>query len=114
MIWLLLTTLVPLYALYVLYAAVMNFKRALDAGKLSKYGLVLGYPPYIVGMVLDVYCNTVPISLILLEVPKFGEFTISARMTRLSQVGGWRGDIARWFCEDLLDCLDPSGKHCKE
>jgi hypothetical protein len=99
-----------MYALWVLYAAVMNFKRAHDEKKLSKTGLVLGYPIFIVGIILDVYCNLIPLSLIMLEIPK--EWTVSARVTRLSMTGGWRGDAARWFCDDLLDDLDPSGKHC--
>lgn len=103
----------PLYLLYGLYAAVMNFKRAKDAGKLSKAGLILGYPYFILGMALDIYCNTVPVSILLLEPPKFGEFTVTARITRLKQAGGWRGDVARWFCEELLDGLDPDWKHCE-
>ena len=110
-LWILLALFAPMYALWVLYAAVMNFKRAKDAGTLSKTGLVLGYPIFIVGMLLDIYCNLIPLTLILLEIPF--ELTVSARVTRLSNKGGWRGDVARWFCDDLLDDLDPSGKHCK-
>lgn len=103
----------PLYLLWALYAAVMNFKRAHDAGTLSKTGLILGYPWFIFGMVVDIYCNTIPLSILLLEFPKWREFTVTARLTRLSTQGGWRGDVARWACDDLLDDLDPSGKHCK-
>lgn len=110
---LLLLVIAPLYLLYGLYAAVMNFKRAKDAGKLSRVGLVLGYPYFILGMALDIYCNTIPLSILLLEPPKFGEFTVTARMTRLQQTGGWRGDVARWFCEELMDGLDPDWKHCE-
>lgn len=108
-LYIFLALIAPMYALWVLYAAVMNFKRAKDAGTLSKIGLVLGYPIFIVGMLLDIYCNLIP--MLILGFPK--ELTVSARMTRLSQTGGWRGDVARWFCDDLLDDLDPSGKHCK-
>lgn len=111
MITIALAPIAPMYALWVLYAAVMNFKRAKDAGTLSKTGLALGYPIFAVGMVLDIYCNLVPLTLILLELPR--ELTVSARVTRHSTTGGWRGDAARWFCDDLLDDLDPSGKHCK-
>lgn len=110
-IYIILALIVPMYALWVLYAAVMNFKRAKDAGTLSKIGLVLGYPPYIVGIFLDIYCNLIPLTILLMEIPL--ELTVSARVTRLSNKGGWRGDAARWFCDDLLDDLDPSGKHCK-
>ena len=123
--WVLLLTIAPLYLLYGLYAAVMNFKRAKDAGKLSKAGLALGYPYFAIGMLLDVYCNTIPLSIILWEYPQWFvmdgwkmtigrmELTVSQRVTRHSQFGGWRGDVARWFCEDLLNSLDPSGLHCK-
>lgn len=105
----------PMDMLYVLYAAVMNFKRAKDDGILSKAAYILGMPYYILGMLLDIYCNTIPVTILFFEFPKLveQEFTVTARMTRLSQIGGRRGDIARWFCEDLLNCLDPSGKHCK-
>jgi len=110
-VWIILATIAPMYALWILYAAVMNFKRAKDAGALSKTGLILGYPVFIVGMVLDIYCNLIPLTILLIELP--WELTVSARVTRLSNKGGWRGDAARWFCDDLLDDLDPSGKHCK-
>lgn len=111
----LLLFILPMYALYILYAAVMNFKRARDLGVLSKTGLVLGYLPYIVGSALDVYCNLIPVSVILLEFPKLlgGELTVTARMTRLRKTGGRRGDTARWFCGELLNALDPSGDHCQ-
>jgi len=110
-LWIILALIGPMYALWVLYAAVMNFKRAKDAGTLSKTGLILGYPVFIVGMLLDIYCNLIPLTIMLLEIPK--ELTVSSRVTRLSTKGGWRGDAARWFCDDLLDDLDQSGKHCK-
>lgn len=105
---------IPLYLLYGIFAAVMNFKRARDLGTLSKTALVLGYPWYVVGSLLDVYCNLFVLSFWLLEAPKLwtGELTVTARVTRLKRVGGWRGDFARWFCDDLLDDLDPSGNHC--
>lgn len=114
MIWLYFAILFisPVYLLYGLYAAVMNFKRAKDKGTLSKSGLILGYPYFIVGMLLDIYCNLIPFTILLMELPK--ELTVTSRVTRLSLVGGWRGDIARWFCDDLLDDLDPSGKHCNQ
>lgn len=105
---------VPIYVLYGLYAAVMNFKRAKDNGMLSKTALMIGYPWFIVGLLLDVYCNIFVMTLWLLELPKLniGELTVTARLTRLSKEGGNRGDFSRWFCDELLDSLDPDGKHC--
>lgn len=101
-----------LYLLWFFYLAVMNLKRAKDAGTISKPALYLGYPLLIIGLVIDLLCNIFVMTIILLELPK--ETLVTARVSRHRKLGGWRGDISRWFCENLLNTFDPSGIHCKD
>lgn len=97
------------YALYVFYCAAMNIKRVRDMGKLSKVGVVLGYPTLAIGLALDFLCNTFVMTVLFLELPS--EWTVTARLKRHNQSGdGWRTDLARWF-EPVLDPIDPSGDH---
>lgn len=96
------------YALFVFYAAVMNIKRVRDAGKLTTLGKVLGYPTLAIGLVLDLLVNTFVMSVVLLELPR--EFTVTSRLQRHHQQGGWRLAVVKFF-EPVLDPLDPSGDH---
>lgn len=102
-----------LYALWFFYLAVMNLKRAQDAGTLSKPALVLGMPLLIVGLVIDLIVNVCVASVALLEMPR--ELTVTDRLSRLIRTrrDTWRGKSACWFCEKFLDAFDPSGRHCK-
>ena len=97
------------YMLYVFYSAVMNIKRVRDAGKLSWFGKVLGYPTLVIGLVLDLLCNVFVMSVVLLEVPQ--ELTVTSRLKRHNREStGWRLSVVRFF-EPVLDPLDPSGSH---
>lgn len=103
---------VSLYALWVFYLAVMNLKRAHDAGTLSKLTLALGMPLLFVGLLIDLVVNVLVATVVMLELPR--ELTVSERMSRLvKRDTGWRGKGACWFCAKFLDLFDPSGKHCK-
>lgn len=104
------TVLSSTYALWVFYLAVMCLKRAKDAGTISRLALYLAYPVLAIGLLIDLFVNIFVFSLILLELPE--ELTVTARLKRHGQRGGWRGDFSRWFCESLLDTFDPSGDHC--
>jgi hypothetical protein len=97
------------YALYVLYAAVMNIKRVRDAGKLTIIGKVLGYPTLVVGLFLDLLVNVFVMSFVLLELPR--ELTVTSRLKRHHKESkGWRLAVVKFF-EPVLDPLDPSGDH---
>jgi len=63
---------------------------------------------FIIGYILDIAVNWFVMSVMLLELPK--EFTVTKRLKRHKQKGGWRGKVAEWF-EPLLDPFDPSGNH---
>lgn len=97
------------YLLWILYLAVMNLKRAKDAGLLSKTAIALGTPVLIVGYLLDFALNVFVMTLVMLELPR--ETTVSERLKRHNQTStGWRLAVVRWF-EPLLDPYDPSGDH---
>lgn len=106
---LILTALGLTYALYVFYAAVMNVKRVRDAGKLTTFHKVLGYPTLFIGLVLDFLVNVLVMSVVLLEMPR--EWTVTARLKRHHREStDWRLAVVKFF-EPVLDPLDPSGDH---
>ncbi len=101
-----------LYALWLFYLAVMCLKGARDAGRLTKWAKLFGYPILIVGYLLDIIANVVILTVLLLELPH--EFVVTERLSRhIKFSGGFRYAIAKWFCTNLLDPYDPSGCHCK-
>lgn len=98
-----------IYALWVFYLAVMNLKRARNAGLLTKTANALGLPVLFAGYALDLLVNALPMTVLLLELPQ--ELTVTARLKRHIKTGtGWRFWLARWFIP-LLDPFDPSGRH---
>lgn len=96
------------YGLYVFYSAVMNIKRVRDMGKLTKLGMVFGYPTLVIGLVLDLLVNVFVMSVVLLEIPR--EWTVTSRLKRHQSSTGWRLAVVKFF-EPVLDPLDPSGDH---
>lgn len=104
---------VPLltWLLWVFYLAVMNLKRVKDAGRLGRVAIVLGIPVLVVGLVLDVLVNLVVFTVLLLELPRWGEWTVTARLQRHHLGTTWRSRIAQWFETELLGDFDPDGAH---
>lgn len=104
--------LIAFWLLWVFFLAVMALKRARDDGLLVKGGdaYTLGMSVLFVGWVLDFIVNMLVATVIFIEPPL--ELTVTARVTRLKQGGGWRGDIARWMCAKILDPFEQQG-HCK-
>jgi len=100
-----------LYVLWIFYLAVMNLKRARDGKAITKTALCFGYPVLIVGYALDILVNLSLMSVMFLELPH--ETTMTSRVKRhLYHSTGWRETLAAWFCFNLLNAFDPSGKHC--
>lgn len=97
------------YALYVFYCAVMNIKRVRDAGKLTWFGKVLGYPTLYIGLCLDLLVNIFVMTPLLFELPR--ELTVTSRLKRHNKEStSWRLAVVKFF-EPVLDPLDPSGDH---
>jgi len=100
-----------LWLLWVFYLAVMNLQRVHKAGKLGRVALVLGVPVLVVGFVLDVLANLVIFTVLLLELPRWGEWTVTARLQRHHAGTSWRARVAQWFETELLGSFDPKGTH---
>lgn len=102
---------VAFYVLWILYLAVMNLKRAKEAGLLSPTALFLGRPVLVVGLILDFIVNVGVMTLVLLELPQ--ETTVTDRLKRLNRdpkTSPWRRKVVAFF-EPILDPYDPSGDH---
>lgn len=100
-----------IYALWLLFLAVMNLQRARDNGKLTPFAQAMGYPILFMGYLLDASVNIFVLSFILLEIPH--EILVTARLSRHAKLTGWRSNFAMFICRNLLDPYDPSGCHCK-
>lgn len=97
------------YCLWVFYLAVMNLKRAAQAGLLNRTTKVLGMPVLIAGYILDCLVNLLLMTLLFVELPQ--ELTVTARLKRHIKTGtGRRLKLALWFVP-ILDPFDPSGRH---
>jgi hypothetical protein len=100
------------WLLWVFYLAVMNLKRAGDAGQLTKTAKIMGFPVLFVGLLIDFLVNIFVASFIFLELPQ--ETLVTARLARhIKGPDSWRKKVAKWICSTLLDSFDPSGKHCE-
>lgn len=103
-----------LYATWFFYLAIMNLKRARDAGTLSKTALRLAYPGFVVGLLLDVLSNLV-LCFLMLDIPR--ELLVTSRLKRYvntrrsGRIHRYRRFLAVWAADMLLDDFDPSGKH---
>lgn len=107
----LLFVLASVYVLWVFYLAVMNLKRAKDAGTISRMALWLGYPILLVGLLLDWMVNVVVFTALFVELPATFTELVTGRLKRHAYQPGWRSSLAEWFAEHLLDDFDPSGRH---
>lgn len=97
------------YLLWIFYCAVMNIKRVRDAGKLTWFGKVLGYPTLYIGLCLDLLVNIFVMTPLLFELPR--ELTVTSRLKRHNKEStGWRLAVVKFF-EPVLDPIDPSGDH---
>jgi hypothetical protein len=103
--------LASIWWLWVFYLAVMRLQQVRDAGKMTAIGRAVGMTVLYPGYALDIFVNIVPLTVILMEPPKWGEWTVTARLKRHIQGEGWRKRLAQWMGDHFLDAYDPSGKH---
>lgn len=110
----------PLYAFllmnftWVYFLAVMHLRDAKDAERLNGFAKALGYFNLFIGLVLDALVNALPMSLIMLELPR--EWLTTARLSRIIKTGdvSWRYGVALWLCRNLLSTFDSDHHHCGE
>lgn len=96
-----------LFLLWGMFVIVMTMEQLRDAGRLAPGMIRFGEAFASVGLVLDVYCNMIPASIVFLEPPS--EATVSARLRRLvaDESESWRGQLARWFAVVLMNPFCP-------
>lgn len=100
-----------LFLLWVFFLAAMNLLRVHRAGKLGRVALALGILVIAIGYTLDVLANLVVFSVLLLEWPRWGEWTVTDRLQRHHGDKTWRAKVAQWFETELLGEFDPDGSH---
>lgn len=103
---------VAFYITWIFYLAVMNLKRARDAGSITKVAYRFGLPLLYIGLLIDLLVNVIFVTILFLEIPK--ECLITQRLKRHANgPDGWRRSMAIWLAKNLLDTFDPSGVHVK-
>jgi hypothetical protein len=102
-----------IWALWVFALAYMSFIGAKEAGRLSKLMFYLGTLLLFPGYVLDVLVNLVVMTIVLRELPRWGEWTVTKRVSRHCHHGeGWRHVIGKFLCGHMLDPFQIGG-HCR-
>lgn len=96
------------FVTWIFYLAVMDLKKAREAGRITKIAGMFAYVVLGIGYVFDFLFNVLS-SFIFLELPH--ELLFTARVSRHIKETGWRANLARWFCENFLDPFDAG--HCK-
>lgn len=96
------------YIFWLLFIVVMAGKAAWP--QLPIVARVLLAPAALVGYLMDVFFNLVIATILFLDLPR--EWTFTERLDRYKQEGGWRGDVAKWICSNLLDPFQVGG-HCR-
>lgn len=101
-----------LWVFWGLYVLVMGVYRAHLAKRLTRVTYALGLPWVVVGYAVDIVANIFVASVVFLELPR--EWLVTDRLKRHidTGLGTWRGYLAAWVCDHLLDVFDPSGEHC--
>lgn len=111
-LWLALVGIVAARQLWLYFTAVMRLQQVRDAGALTRAQTVVAYTVLIEGLVIDVLFHLIFGTLIFLELPARNEWTLSARLWRLSNgPPSWRQRLALKIRKGLLDSIDPSGVH---
>lgn len=97
---------------WVFYLAMMNLKR--NKEHLTPLAKCFAYPMLYAGMVSDLLFNIFWGSILFLELPRWGEWLMTARLKRhlRDHKKDWRDRNANWFCRNFLNAFDPSGDHC--
>jgi ABC-type maltose transport system permease subunit len=100
-----------IYALWVLFLAVMSLDRAKRAGTLRPIAFALGIPLLAIGLFIDFLSNVFIMTFVLLELPR--EWTVTARLRRHIKGSGWKRSVALYICGTFLDYFDPNPQgHC--
>lgn len=107
-LWLLLW----LWLFWGLYVLVMGIYRAHLDKRLTPVTYFLSAPFVAIGYLMDSVSNLTIATVAFLELPR--ELLVTTRLQRhiFTDGASWRGRLAGWVCDNLLDVFDPSGNHC--
>ena len=97
------------FLLWVFFLAIMKLRDVRDAGKLNGQAKYPAYFVLAIGYFLDFAVNTIPATILFLELPQ--ELTVSERTKRHRDEVGFRGDMSRWLRKGFLAIADSSGGH---
>lgn len=101
-----------LYVFWVLFVAAMNIYRVELAHKLTTAIRLMALPVIACAYIVDALANIFIATAVFMEVPK--EWLVTSRLHRyLLTRTDWRYTAAKWLCTQLLDPLDPTGRHCE-
>ncbi len=100
------------YALWDRFVLIMGLYRAHLNRRLRGLNKVLAAPNVVIGLFLDVLVNLTWATIVFRELPR--EWLVTTRLQRHlhDKRHSWRRERARWWCEQVLDPLDPTGTHC--
>ena len=93
--------------LWILFIVVVVLKPKAErkGGWIKVFFYLILIPAYI----YDIVYNTIIGSILFLEVPHHIE-PFTARLKRNLKRDGWRWSLANWFCQNLIEKIDP--RHC--
>lgn len=108
-----LQTILFLWVFYYFFVIVMGFYRLHLQKKLKGPIFIVALPAIIVGFVMDVICQFTVATAVFREFPAKKEYLVTDRLQRyMLQPNNWRYKLAKYICENFLDPIDPTGKHC--
>ena len=93
------------------YLAAMNLDGARRAGELPLKTLIFAMPGLAFFYVFDVLFNWTLGSTLLADRPRWGEWTLSQHLARLSTGDDWRARVANTIGKYLLHRFDPTRNH---
>lgn len=101
--------LADLYLFFIMYVASMAMIRAYSEKKLNGVLWVLCLPFVALSWVIDVLHNVTVFTVLFCELPK--ELTVTERLKRHVIQQTFRGKLARWIADNLLNSFDHTGSH---
>lgn len=97
---------------WILYLAAMNLERQKDEGKLTDVSEAWGASWVWFAFVQDAILTATWGTVLFLDWPRELTFTKRLQRYHVTAAGTWRNSFAEWFCVNLLNGGDNSGRHC--
>lgn len=101
--------LLELYLFFLLYVASMGMIRAHKERKLNLMLWIMCTPFVVISLIVDFLNNVFVFTFLFAELPK--ELTVTERLKRHVKEHTFRGKLARFIGDTLLNAFDPTGNH---